>query len=278
MFIPFRDGEMFAILSSPTGPSRDVVAIIANGRGDQATFHRNQLNARLASRLADHGFHVLRFDYPGTGDATGTSRGFALTINQSKEMLRVASELAGLGFERFVLVGYCVGGRSVLAAAETLQGVEGVILGSTPLMTARAERVKPRPTGEPISRSSVGFARRSPLRRLAARLRSRWRLLTTSLVGNRPDPKVRRGFQKLAAARIPTLMIYGEGDDYVQEAREMLGLFASRFPADGLTLHEASGVLHGFLSTESQDTFIDVAEQWMANLKTEIPQARASIR
>jgi pimeloyl-ACP methyl ester carboxylesterase len=257
---------MFAILTIPNAPAREVVAIIAHGRGDNPTFHRNRLSARLAWRLADHGFHAVRFDYPGTADSTGSSRGFSLTINQSREVMAVMDHLTRSGFSRFVLIGYCVGGRSILAAAKDSAGVEAVILAATPLMTAQAERSRTPPHSEEI-RDTRGFPRRSPLRRLGARLVGRARRLSRRFRGTRVDPSIRQGFRHLAKRRVPALLVYGARDDYVQEARDMFRIsLLDDSTKTQLQLHESAGFMHGFLSTDSQAELIDSIEEWVTKL------------
>lgn len=269
---------MFAVMSTPAGPAREVGVVIAHGRGDQMTFHRNQLTTKFARRLAEKGFHVIRFDYPGVGDSTGNSRGFPLSITHHREIIRIVEELRRRGLRRFVLVGYCHGGRSALAVSEALKDVEGVVLASTPLLTVRAEKVSLRPPGKrPATMpKGSGFARRSPLRRLGARLMARARSLAGKVLGNTVDPKVRRRLRKLAKSGRPALLVYGRDDEYLREARQLIsvGRTTNSFQEPFLLHDRTPGVMHGFLSVSAQDAFLDIAVDWLSRLNEQAVSSR----
>jgi pimeloyl-ACP methyl ester carboxylesterase len=276
VFIPFEDGQIFAVVTTPAGPARGVGVVIAHGRGDQMTFHRNQLSKRLAGRLAEQGFHVVRFDYPGVGDSTGRSRGFALSVTQDREILRVLDELRRAGLKRYAFVGYCVGGRSALAASLAIEGVEALVLACTPLLSARSEKAlleskgkQPGTVPKANGLKASGFPRRSPLRRLAARLLARGRKYRAQASGSRLDPKVRQRLRTLVESGHPTLMVYGRDDEYALEAREVAGI-ASGWNAspESLRLHDSTpGIMHGFLSIAAQEAFLKIAVDWLSNIQ-----------
>lgn len=73
---------------------------------------------RLASLLASEGFHVLRFDYYGTGDSRGDCD--EISINQwGKDISTAIKELKeGCGLERVSLVGLRLGASLGLAVAQ----------------------------------------------------------------------------------------------------------------------------------------------------------------
>lgn len=273
-FIPFEDGEIFAVVTTPTGPAREIAVVIAHGRGDQMTFHRNQLSKRLAGRLAEQGFHVVRFDYPGVGDSTGRSRGFALSVTQDREILRVVDELRRAGLNRYAFVGYCVGGRSALAASLTIEGVEALVLASTPLLSARSEQARLKTNRKPPATrpkagglKASGFPRRSPLRRLGARLLARGRKYRAQASGSGLDPKVRQRLRTFVESGQPTLMVYGRDDEYLLEAREIAGIASGwNVSPEALRLHDSTpGIMHGFLSVAAQEAFLKTAVDWLSN-------------
>ncbi|HZZ01666.1 serine aminopeptidase domain-containing protein [Paraburkholderia sp.] len=84
---------------------------------------------RLAERLAARGMPVLRFDYPGTGDAAGEAsepgrwRAWIDSIKQAVALLR---ETAGV--EHVTLCGLRLGGTLAALAAQELGGVDGLVL------------------------------------------------------------------------------------------------------------------------------------------------------
>ena len=84
---------------------------------------------RLAERLAARGMPVLRFDYPGTGDAAGEAsepgrwRAWIDSIKQAVALLRDTT-----GVERVTLCGLRLGGTLAALAAQELGGVDGLVL------------------------------------------------------------------------------------------------------------------------------------------------------
>lgn len=85
----------------------------------------------LAIKLADAGFDVLRFDYPGTGDSAGlpTDPGvgarWLASIGTAIETARAMS-----GSERVVVIGARLGGTMAAVAVQDLPSVETVVLWS----------------------------------------------------------------------------------------------------------------------------------------------------
>ncbi|MGQ7937715.1 serine aminopeptidase domain-containing protein [Paraburkholderia sp. D1E] len=84
---------------------------------------------RLAERLAARGMPVLRFDYPGTGDAVGEAsepgrwRAWIDSIKHAVALLRETT-----GVERVTLCGLRLGGTLAALAAQELGGVDGLVL------------------------------------------------------------------------------------------------------------------------------------------------------
>ncbi|KAE8758339.1 MULTISPECIES: alpha/beta fold hydrolase [Paraburkholderia] len=84
---------------------------------------------RLAERLAARGMPVLRFDYPGTGDAAGEAsepgrwRAWIDSIKQAVALLRETT-----GVERVTLCGLRLGGTLAALAAQELGGVDGLVM------------------------------------------------------------------------------------------------------------------------------------------------------
>lgn len=87
---------------------------------------------QLAARLAEHGFATLRFDYRGTGDSFGDSRGVSLDdwvadTRLASETLRTASGAAGLA-----MVGLRFGAMLAQHAAASGVTVEALALWDSP--------------------------------------------------------------------------------------------------------------------------------------------------
>jgi uncharacterized protein len=124
-----QDGsQLFGIHHPPRAvPARDLAVVLCGANADE------QINARrafrvLADRLARDGFHVLRFDYFGTGDSAGSGDDVTLErwradVNAALDSLRVRSRLL-----RTALIGLRVGAALAAAVAAERHDVEALVL------------------------------------------------------------------------------------------------------------------------------------------------------
>ncbi len=112
------------------GTPRDVAVVICNPIGWEAIASHRALR-HFAERLAAVGFPVLRFDYPGTGDSSGTD----------SDPGRLAAWLSGIdaaiaearhqsGLTKIALLGFHLGGTFATLAAARAGGVESLVLWS----------------------------------------------------------------------------------------------------------------------------------------------------
>lgn len=133
VFFPAANEECFGILTEPLTASSDVTVVLLKP-GRYAPMERNRMWVRLAHRLAAEGFPVLRFDYHGVGESTGTvpmfnlSRPFVEDVEGAMQWLR--SNRPGQGV---VLVGTCFGTRTGLASAANIPELKGVLLIGLPV-------------------------------------------------------------------------------------------------------------------------------------------------
>ncbi|MDP8957906.1 MAG: alpha/beta fold hydrolase, partial [Actinomycetota bacterium] len=130
VFFPAGGETLFGILTRPVGEPKGVGVVLLAVR---ATFHRNRVAVLLARRLAGLGFHVLRFDYHGLADSSGTAT-FHLDQPFVEDVEGAVRRMRQEGVERFVLVGQCFGARTALAAAARLDGIAGVVLVALPVL------------------------------------------------------------------------------------------------------------------------------------------------
>lgn len=120
-----RDARLFGIYQAPLAKSaRDVGVLICNPFGQEAVFAHRALR-QLALAAARARFHVLRFDYSGTGDSAGESedgtlRAWCEDIATASEELRATA-----GVSKVVWVGLCLGGT--LAALSATSDVDRVV-------------------------------------------------------------------------------------------------------------------------------------------------------
>ena len=99
------------ILALPEAPSSTGVLIIVGGPQYRVGSHRQFV--LLARALAAAGYPVLRFDYRGMGDSTGTPRDFTdVTDDISAAITSIQGQLPSV--ERVVLWGLCDGASAAL--------------------------------------------------------------------------------------------------------------------------------------------------------------------
>ena len=102
---------LFGILSRPEYPTRLGVIVIVGGPQYRAGSHRQFV---LLSRfLAVAGFPVLRFDYRGMGDSSGSQRNFC-TVSADVNAAIGAMQIRLPSVSRFVLWGLCDGASAAL--------------------------------------------------------------------------------------------------------------------------------------------------------------------
>ncbi|MEO7564787.1 MAG: alpha/beta fold hydrolase, partial [Sphingomicrobium sp.] len=77
----------------------------------------------IASKLADSGIAVLRFDFTGLGGSEGPLEGFSGNID---DLVAAADALRARYQAPVLLVGHSLGGAAVIAAAERIAEVKAV--------------------------------------------------------------------------------------------------------------------------------------------------------
>ncbi len=133
--VRFRAGaeDLFGIVTEPDGTVRGIGVVLLNGGAFTPSTGRNRFSVRLARRLAAAGFHVLRFDYRGVGESTGSLTGYDLNRPFTRDVVGAVAELHRRGLPRVVLVGTCFGARTALSAVDHVKGLAGLALMSLPL-------------------------------------------------------------------------------------------------------------------------------------------------
>jgi exosortase A-associated hydrolase 2 len=139
------------------GPPRAVV--LCNSWGPDYIYSHRTIR-QAAIQLAAAGFHVLRFDYFGTGDSAGelTEASLALWVDDIRLAIREVSDMSGAG--RVMLIGLRLGALLAARVAATDSAkVDHIILwdpivdGSAYLAELfRDSRAEPEPFREPRTR------------------------------------------------------------------------------------------------------------------------------
>lgn len=249
--------DLLALMTRSDNPS-DVGVVLFTGGGWMPSTHRNRMYVDLARQLAAMGCTVIRFDYSGVGDSTGNTRVFDAMAPHVDDALAMVKELRANGVDRVVLVGTCYGGRTALAAAESIEGLVGMVLSAVPVKDYGGS-----------DRSLGWHAKMAWSMRTLTRIRTRYpkylRILRASLRRASPlggagmsDPVSRRYLQAMKgvlARDVSVLLLEGSHDKhhppYVDAMKASLGRLVAAHP-ELVAAAEIDGELHGELWPESQ--------------------------
>jgi pimeloyl-ACP methyl ester carboxylesterase len=119
---------LFGVYHPPNGRRpRDIGVVLCYPLG-QEYIRSHRAFLRLAAMLSSRGFHVLRFDYSGSGDSEGDSR--EQTIDDLIDDISAATDelKGGSGAGRICLVGLRLGGALSVLAGIRRGGVDAVVL------------------------------------------------------------------------------------------------------------------------------------------------------
>ena len=115
----------------PEFEGKDRPAIILLNSGFLHRVGPNRIYVKLARKLTEDGFAVLRFDLSGVGDSRVPNDGQTYdegtrVIKDIRDVMDYLSETKGIG--RFILMGLCSGGSNAFRAACHDERVVGVNL------------------------------------------------------------------------------------------------------------------------------------------------------
>jgi pimeloyl-ACP methyl ester carboxylesterase len=284
--------DVFCVLTRPVGASDGIGVVLAPGSGHMPATNRNRMSVRLARRLAQSGYHVVRIEYHGVGESSGTLRGYSLRKPFVEHVDGAVRLLRERGISNVVLVGNCFGSRTVLAYAERFPALHAVALITPPIYNSSLQKMSVEleaATAAQKAAPSVGAGGNgtgrtpSPKQRVAATVKSlaRWGVGRARLLsrGEREErdhgeaaPAFRDGLQTLVGRRIPVLIVLGDQDDHYARFRKAcegkLGAIV-RTAGSLLEVRILPGKVHGFSGLETQGTIIDIVDGWLGRSKGE---------
>lgn len=125
--------KLSGIVHEPAGTGRSIGIILLNGWGG---YHigPHRIYVKTSRALVAQGFHVLRFDFRGTGDSEGS----LANVTEADVNAFVNNSRAAIDFMRqryqlkhWYLLGLCTGGEIAAIYASSSNVVHGLILWST---------------------------------------------------------------------------------------------------------------------------------------------------
>lgn len=267
--VVFRSEQrLVGILHEPEGQPKGAGVVLLHGWGGyRGGPHR--MFVETARRLADAGFHVLRFDFRGRGDSGGEVA--ATDLDGMVEDARAARRflVAEAGVAQSYWLGICSGGNVALGAASLDKDVHGLILWSTPLFAPYKKK------SQEVARRGMflgNYARKLFRRETWAKLfrgQVHFSLIARILLGRRRpaeqrDPKdsLRDIMEDLRGYRGRALFIYGSRDDESVGAPEFYTDYCRQegIPA---TFHTIEGANHSYYSAQWQDDVVGLTVEWL---------------
>lgn len=275
-FIPVRDDSLFGVLTRPATRPVGTAVVFLPGGGFTPWMHRG-FPVTLSRRVAEMGYHGLRFDWRGVGESTGQPYGYMMGRPAVEDLEGVVDWLRGQGLERFVMVGVCFGAVTSLAAADGIEGLAGVVVVSTPLHEQNTTRTAVewsawsylrrglRPTV--WRRLLTGHHRRAYLRLLGAKVR-------TLTGGGRSTRWVKDAvfgpLRGLAARGIPTLIAYGDEDGDFEHFKRGEPELAASAPSS-IDVRVLPGRIHAFDTLDGQDMLLEAVIDWLVSRRVGRP-------
>ncbi|WEA01644.1 serine aminopeptidase domain-containing protein [Mucilaginibacter sp. SJ] len=126
-FIPFQEGDLYSVYHEPEIMDHDDIGIVLCYPYGQEYIRCHRLYVNLANKLARRGFHVLRFDYYGTGDSSGD---FTLvTVPESLNNIKIVIDQfkESCGVSRIVLFGVRFG-ASLAIMYSKIYSIDALVL------------------------------------------------------------------------------------------------------------------------------------------------------
>ena len=270
--------RLVGIVTCPAPETRRETAVILFNAGLVHRVGPNRLYVRLARRLSDLGYTVLRFDHSGIGDSLPREDHADFQQSAVPEAADAMDWLAAhKQCPRFVLIGLCSGTLTAFRTAQADPRVTSLIL-----LTALLQDPSSVPE-EAVAEASNRRIARSYLTERA--VRSGWRkLLTGRFEPQRVWRVVRRVFrsrgaravepgvadvlsqlQALLTRGVSLLFIYAEPTTLLEYFRMTIGPRLGRLRRHGIVeLSILKRADHTFTELHNQDRVLDLVTAWMA--------------
>lgn len=128
-YIETNNHKIFSIYHPPENlQGRGNIGIVLCYPMGQEYIRSHRTFFQLANLLSNQGYHVIRFDYYGTGDSYGQCHEASIKQWQY-DISSVVDELKyGCGIERICLIGLRLGGNMAINVASIRDDIDGIVL------------------------------------------------------------------------------------------------------------------------------------------------------
>jgi pimeloyl-ACP methyl ester carboxylesterase len=227
---------LVGVLTRPAGGEDDRAVAVFLNSGSEPHIGPGRAWVEYARGLAAAGHRALRVDYRGWGESPdgGHAPGRPYDAHTRQETVDLVRALCADGHERVVLVGLCASAWMALRVVR--EAPVGGVIALNPQMYWQP--------GDPVLSQPDTRVWRTQ-ERLREERWSRWGLWTAlDALGRRPPAG--RWLDELAAARVPVLALFSEGDDGVEYLRTRLDRRLRRTLRTSMVyVEEVEGIDHG---------------------------------
>ena len=279
VFFPAGSEELFGIFIGPTGTPNGVSVLLLAGGGSDPTFGKNQMRRRLALELADRGFSVLRVNYQGVAESSGTIREVEFDKPWVDDALAAVRWLESQGHRQIAMIGQCWGARNAVAVADQVDGLVGLALIAPPMSdVTHQEAILSRPLSWYVKKAAtlrshnvaIAYKATAKVRR-ALRVKLA-RVLTGSRSERAPDgasPRFLQAVQSVLRRGVAVLFLYGSEDDFYAEFAQVSAGPLRRIAdtaGDLLTIRVVAARLGGMHEVSTQGLAVDTLVSWLDTL------------
>jgi pimeloyl-ACP methyl ester carboxylesterase len=282
-FFPAGTETLFGIVSRPLDSVKAVCIVALAGGGYTGTTTRYAPPVVMSRLLAERGYPAMRFDYHGVGESTGDVARFTLGELFRDDVEGAVRFVAERNLGSIVLLGYCFGARTAMAAMPKLEDVRAAVLLSPPLQDydrRTEEEMIERLSARDLLRKGLtahtlrGLLdpdRRRAYARIAKKLARGSRSGGTGSVEDAGDGRwVSRRYIEplkiLVERRVPTLIIYGKEDDYYEDfLRARQGQVGRILEQGGSAIEVVTieGRFHAFPKTSVREESFQLVADWL---------------
>ena len=288
VYLEAGEEHCFAVYTSPMHKAPRFGVLMAPGSGWMPAMNRNRSSVRLARRFAAAGAAVLRMEYHGVGESSGTIRGYSLRRPYVRDVRAGIRWLRERGFDDLILVGNCYGTRALLASIDDGDPVRAIVLITPPVYNSETQKgPRHQKQARLRLRDAPGRARAGPRIGPTARARevgaalARWaihrlRAMSPDARGERLRGEAARAFtasiRRHVARGVPILMIFGDKDGHLERfTRAKQGALGAVLRQGGsqVDVRILSGHVHGFSALKAQTQIVELVGDWVANVINE---------
>jgi uncharacterized protein len=126
-YIKKGEGVLYSVYHEPSTFKNDHIGVVLAYPFGQEYIRCHKMYVNLAKRLASEGFHVLRFDYSGTGDSSGDFKSVTLQESLCDIKLAINEIKVSCSVRKIILIGARLGGTLSLLYSKD-NPIDGLVL------------------------------------------------------------------------------------------------------------------------------------------------------